>query len=657
MKKFFVLIGLLLMTAGLLGGCGKQEAGQQEYWDVSAESEALFPDLGSGYYSLGLQFWKGEPVQLLSQQERDESGTAYLKILLRRGDGSMEVLLEKADEKYRCSCYLGEDGSFYLFWDGHGVTKLDREGREVYSSGDGESVVNIAGTAGDGLLLLLKDNGIYKLAKMNTEQGTITKLNEILIGKDKVTLGCSDGDALILGQEGIARIDLQSGEKTTELSFLGTSYKMDNTLRSVKAFRVGEDKSAEILWSDGSLDRISEESIADRIVLTIRYWNSGGDDWLRNQIVAFNQANETYYVTLDERGENNSVTDFRTQTGIQLATGSGADIIGGSSVSLPYELIEKGAFENLKPYMEAGGIKEEDYFSTAFQDWRREQEVYGINVGVSIVGQYAIDEAWLTDGKLPDMEELLEKMLAAEEKMYFFQGHTSRRVLEYFLQGSEDFFGILDWEEGTCDFGGELFDKMLRVAERYGYSRDNNTAPFLTLWKCIGFWEYEQKEQLRKEGRVGLGYCFDDGWHPWASGSDILAVNAASENKEGAWEFISYLLSEEVQFQMTWLDKCYPVNRRAFARLAEREMAEGSAKKVDRGKVYLGGENAKELTEEILEEFMERIEEAESFPIRNKELLNIVLEEADGYFDRTKSKEEVIQVINNRVGLYMKEHK
>lgn len=656
-RKCHTLIGILFMMLCLLAGCGKRENGREGYLDVFADSETLFADMGTDYYSLGMQFFKGEPVQLLSKRESDETEAAYLKVLLRRADDSTEVLLERVDTKYRYNWYLDEDGSFYLFTKGCGITKLDREGQEVYTSGAGETVVGISRLSNGRLLLLMEDNGIYKLAKLDTEKGTITSLDGILPGAGQMTIGAIENDALVLNEEGITRIDLQSGEKTSVISFSGTSYNAGTVLRSVKAFYIGEDRNAEILWSDGKLDSLSVESIEDRIVLTIRYWNSGGDSWLKNQIVAFNQTNETYYVTLDEREEDDSISDFRTQTNIQLATGKGADIVGGNTVDLPYELIQKGVFENLAPYMADSGIKEEDYFPAAFQGWRQGEEIYGINMGLGIYGSYAIDEAWLTDGELPAVEELVDKMLASEEQLYFFQGRTSRYILEYFLQGSEDFWGILDWESGSCDFNGELLAKLLEAADRYGYSKDNNAFPLLTLWKCTQLWGYEQEEQLQQEGRAALGYCFDDGWHPWANTSNLMAVNAASEHKEGAWEFISYLLSEEVQVQMTWTDYCYPVNRKSYAALAEREIADGSAKKVDNGVVYIGGAGAHELTEEIVEEFRERLEEAKSFPIRTEALLDIVLEEADSYFKGSKSKEEVIQVIENRVRLYMNEHK
>ena len=49
------------------------------------------------------------------------------------------------------------------------------------------------------------------------------------------------------------------------------------------------------------------------------------------------------------------------------------------------------------------------------------------------------------------------------------------------------------------------------------------------------------------------------------------------------------------------------------------------------------------------------LEDARPLPIRTAPLLDIIAEEAEYYFDGTKSIEEVTAVIQNRVQLYMDE--
>ncbi len=61
------------------------------------------------------------------------------------------------------------------------------------------------------------------------------------------------------------------------------------------------------------------------------------------------------------------------------------------------------------------------------------------------------------------------------------------------------------------------------------------------------------------------------------------------------------------------------------------------------------------ISDERVEEFRAMLEDARPLPIRTAPLLDIIAEEAEYYFDGTKSIEEVTAVIQNRVQLYMDE--
>ena len=56
-------------------------------------------------------------------------------------------------------------------------------------------------------------------------------------------------------------------------------------------------------------------------------------------------------------------------------------------------------------------------------------------------------------------------------------------------------------------------------------------------------------------------------------------------------------------------------------------------------------------------EYREFLEDARPLPIRTAPLLDIIVEEAEYYFDGTKSIEEVSAIIQNRVQLYMDENR
>lgn len=137
-----------------------------------------------------------------------------------------------------------------------------------------------------------------------------------------------------------------------------------------------------------------------------------------------------------------------------------------------------------------------------------------------------------------------------------------------------------------------------------------------------------------------------------------LAVSSRSQNKKGAWAFISYFLDKEIQLECLdiysyWYmveGSSFPVSREAFNELG----------------VFLERMTAAdhhyddEVKQDIIdpkrhEEVQAVLEDARFAPIRTTPILDIILDEAGWYFDNAKSLEEVCAIIQNRVKLYLQE--
>lgn len=319
------------------------------------------------------------------------------------------------------------------------------------------------------------------------------------------------------------------------------------------------------------------------------------------------------------------------------------------------------------PYMERSGIQEENYFPLAFSSWRQGEVVYGANVSMTTYN-YIMDASVLggLDSE-PDIEALVNALYDYEEKAMYMRFCEGSDILEMFLEGSEDFWGMLDWEAGRCDFSGELFQKMMEVAKRYAYD-ENQECPILASDEpCHSLILFPSPSVKKQLGRVEVGVMFEDGCHAKViSAYQILAINANSTKKEGAWEFISYLLGEEGQ-RLIAVDAT-PVNREIFQEELVSYLEGWSREDGPRGvgSSYLfKGKYVKEMrdvyksdiTEEWIEAYIRCAEEARPLPVRTKPVLNVIREEAEDYFSGMKSLDEVIGIMENRVQLYLNEHK
>lgn len=131
-------------------------------------------------------------------------------------------------------------------------------------------------------------------------------------------------------------------------------------------------------------------------------------------------------------------------------------------------------------------------------------------------------------------------------------------------------------------------------------------------------------------------------------------LNANAANRDGAWEFVRFLLSEDAQEKLTeTLDGYMPVKRSVFEALMEKEMAEGPADNLAKeGMVFQGS-----LTRERVDEIEAFLESARALPYRTEPILELIQEESREYFNGSKSIEQVADSIENRVQMYLNEQR
>lgn len=221
---------------------------------------------------------------------------------------------------------------------------------------------------------------------------------------------------------------------------------------------------------------------------------------------------------------------------------------------------------------------------------------------------------------------------------------------------------MVDLDAGTCDFDKELFFKLLEVSKLYGYDPRKNT-PLLARHTSIDNIFSSLNVQDNTYTLIS-GILFDDGFHPMVSDAMTLSINAKSAHKDGAWEFIRFLLSETVQKGPCGWNT--PVLRTALDQNISKsleplldspygsmwsDLIEGE--RVDTFVLFQPGE----ITGQMIQNYRDMAENARFLPARTSPLLKIICDEANYYFEGSKSIEEVRSIIENRVQLYINEHK
>lgn len=676
-KAGWVLIALFLIC--FAAGCGADNGESADPFELYSETTQIFgtdageeirEQLGEQFEGrallLGMQFYQGKPAQIWGGWKRNSDKSVTTNIYLFRQGRAAELWMEglPKDVRYH-DAMLDEEGCLYSK-EKDTIFKYDKNGRLIYKAKfPGISFFDMCRISDETAALF----GIYDetheagILWMGMETGDFSAVELTETMGVSSYLGTGENGLLVMDWDGVWEIDIKEGKKNMVLPFLQTSFSLSERDDRSKGmtmwdFRMTGEGDIEMLWSDGqgrgSLETLRKTQPAEgkkEIVIRGLYVNNGR---LKGQIAEFNKKNEDYYVRIEACGDGTDAEDFITQTSVQLAVGKGPDILYGDALTdSVYSLIRKGVFEDLKPYMDASGIKEEDYFKAAFDGLRLEDKIYGIMTTMNAAGELA-DRDIVGDGE-KGVEGVLDALLAYGEKAVYMRNVSSEEIVRNFLQGSESLWGMIDWEKGTFDADEEFLIKLLNVAKRYG-DDGRNSYPPIAEYQSSSFYYFKDCVRLEEEGKVLSGYWFDDGCHGMTTSTyTIMMINANSGNKEGAWEFIRFLLSEETQLS---LDLGYiPVSKSAFAAQAQKEIEEGAIVEIQgvTGKVSKWIKGDEDLTEEKAQEIEAFLEDARALPIRTVPILDIICEESRDYFDGSKSAEDVIKVIKNRVSLYTQE--
>ena len=145
--------------------------------------------------------------------------------------------------------------------------------------------------------------------------------------------------------------------------------------------------------------------------------------------------------------------------------------------------------------------------------------------------------------------------------------------------------------------------------------------------------------------------------------ASFLVASVVYKDPDAAWNFISSFLAEDVQQQLSFNSDMLPINKNAFktncktsieVNQAELKRLREEAKDLPPEKV---GDlsNAVELTQEkadALEGLISSVEHAQS---SDTDVMDIILEEAAGFFAGQRSIDDVCKNIQNRASLVVQE--
>jgi ABC-type glycerol-3-phosphate transport system substrate-binding protein len=238
-----------------------------------------------------------------------------------------------------------------------------------------------------------------------------------------------------------------------------------------------------------------------------------------------------------------------------------------------------------------------------------------------------------------------------------FRNPTKTAVLDICLKANGG--NIVDWNSNDTDFDRELLIKMLEFANRFmnadNYSEDSRILERIStgdihLMTGYALPSLQEQEEIFGASTSPIGYPSETGNGYMIYAKSVAAISSKCQYTETAWEFLSILLSEEVQSGSL---EGYPIRKSCLESYLEfaREDSGTTVHLTDIGISYeMCG-----ATDAEIESFLHLMDTADTIRVYDQQIDNIVKEEASAYFSGQKSVTAIVDIIENRVGIYVKE--
>ncbi len=451
------------------------------------------------------------------------------------------------------------------------------------------------------------------------------------------------------------------------------------------------------------LSKVDPSMVKEKYIITV-----GGryiDYQIKRALLKFNRTSDEYKVVFKDYSKydnesNNYNGAYEALDKDILSKNDAPDIIFVDSYGMDYKsYISKGVFANLEKFMEADeSFNKDDYLANVFEASKINGHLYTIVPTVNFM-TLAGKKSIFGDRTHWTMKEFLEMHRSLGDGEQMISEATRDSYGSIMLMIAENEF--ID-ENGNCSFDNDNFKDIL------AYIKDlpADYKAYQDKWQDNdNYWNEQQLSYSKGTTKLYTAYIYNFDMIPElenymgeevsligfptasedASGVIIqpnaeLAVNANSKVTAGCWEVLKYLLSDEYQNQFSG-DRSgnsgrygggsytFPIKKSIIEKKMKNDLLpqyyteydeNGNETQVEQPRYTWVGDTKVEKrksTEEDVARLYEIVNSANFFARENKDVNEIILNEAAPYFDNQKSVDEVVGIINSRVRLYVSQQK
>lgn len=562
--------------------------------------------------------------------------------------------------------FVVADNQFVFGYD-NGIAVLDFEGNfkgTIVTSGwvdtltdDGNGNIYASGFFGDKYAIKKID-----VQKFETQDTSINDNN--LNGS---IFADSEGNIYSSNDSNVTKYSLASGEKTALWNWLDVDV---SGYPSVQCLWDNKDDSYGVIiseYDDSTYEEyleilnikkelVSEDNQREIITLGCLYMPEG----YRTLVSDFNKSNSKYRIVMKSYMDEYDYEEAQGIFNTDIANGSIDLICDETSASL----VSKKAFLDLSKYWENDpDIKDEDFFMNVIDIGRYDDKLYSVSPYFQMTTLVANKELvdGLTSWTIDDVIRLCDEHPGRE----FIAGATKEMVLYYMMIfGGND---VIDIKNNKCNFNNDEFKKLLEFSNRFPKEIDyENYSEFEEIQKgnvmaaMVNLYDFQSALMYyslfgEKSEKVFIGFPTSTGTGHTITTSGALSISSKSDVKDGAWEFIKYvMMKDEISSMYAGL----PVRKKAYENFKKQSLNNNDSEyTMGDGHISITVKKPTQEDIDVIDELISNTNATSGASFFDEKVFEIMDEEIQSYFEGQKTVDEICDILQSRISIYLAESK
>ena len=565
----------------------------------------------------------------------------------------------------------GKVGSLYLFGEKGEFICIgsDDWDAEKYQGAD----IGLVNAGDDGIFTYAVTDQKVSLSKINMANASLSAVEEVTVdtavsldvfsGYDRGIL-VSDSDSLRAYDPAGKELNVLLGWGDANVSLKAYDIRGIGMLQDGRLYvmmRRPNGQSMELAY----IETLSSDAVTEKQTVVIGMYqtrNESETSGLGVLAADFNKYNQQYQVEIRQYSSSQEMY-------MELLKGEGPD---GFQMTHSSTLASKGVLEDLSPYFaKSSVVQETDLLPSVRNAGSKDGKLLYLFTQFSLRG--LIVRQGVADNGVWTPEEYLG--LGEQYPEALLYPHISADMVMMFAV-SADMDSFIDWQERKCYFDSERFIDILESVRQVTDGKQEvdytehwvnacrwlHDGETLTEWFLINDWlEYVEYKDAYGDFASFAGYPNSKGTPYYYLNTDfVLAMNSASENKEGVWAFLEFLLSKERQSSLCSLQrpiKHFPVRQDVFDAYIDYQFEnwEGISRDYTMNNVSLEKWTEPPKVSEEDKEFLIYMVQNAYWDDTFDEIWLIITEETGSFWAGDKTAEETAGIIQNRVQLYLDE--